>query len=226
VGKIFFITGTDTGVGKTVLTASLLYHLRRRKIHALAMKPFCTGTREDVKILQKLQTGGLSDAEMNPYFFNESIAPAVAAKMHRKKINLRQVLAKIFQIEKRCDVLLIEGVGGLMVPLGTNFLVRDLITELACPVIVVSRNQLGTINHTLLSVFALQDAVQEQIKIVTMEPEIADSSSETNKKVLTQMIKSKIFSIPFFGQKAASREVIGKNYKKIKKTLAAILECD
>ena len=122
--------------------------------------------------------------------------------------------------------LIIEGAGGLMVPLGTNFLVRDLITELACPVIVVSRNQLGTINHTLLSVFALQEAVQEQIKIVTMEPEIADSSSETNKEVLTQMIKSKIFSIPFFGQKAASREVIGKNYKKIKKTLAAILECD
>jgi dethiobiotin synthetase len=226
VGKIFFITGTDTGVGKTVLTASLLYHLRRKKIHALAMKPFCTGNREDVEILQKLQPGELSNAEVNPYFFPEPIAPAVAAQMHGEKIHLKQVLAKIFQIGNRCDVLLIEGFGGLMVPLGVNFLVRDLIAKSTCPVIVASRNQLGTINHTLLSVFALQEAVKEQIKIVMIEPEEADFSTKTNRKFLTEMIKSKIFSIPFLGQKAASEEALEKNYKKVQKTLAAIIRYD
>jgi len=226
VGKIFFITGTDTGVGKTVLTASLLYHLRRKKIHALAIKPFCTGTREDVEILQKLQPGQLSDSEMNPCFFQEPIAPAVAAKLHRKKIILEQVLAKIFEIKKRCDVLLIEGVGGIMVPLGTDFLVSDLIAKLSCPVIVASRNELGTINHTLLSVFALQHAIKEQIKIVMIEPEMADFSTKTNRKFLMEKTQLKIFSIPFLGRKAASSEAFKKNYKKIQKTLAAIIKCD
>ena len=82
--KIIFITGTDTGVGKTLLTALLLHHLRQTGVHALAMKPFCSGGRADVRLLQSLQRGELSDAEMNPFYFAEPIAPFVAAKKHEK----------------------------------------------------------------------------------------------------------------------------------------------
>src|SRR4051812_24374946 len=158
MGKIIFITGTDTGVGKTVLTALLLQHLRQKKVHALAMKPFCSGDRADVEMLQKLQPGELTDSEMNPYFFAEPVAPFVAANKLGKTIRLRDVVRKISNIQKRCDVLLMEGIGGVMVPLGKGFCVHDLIIALNATAIVVSQNKLGTINHTLLTVSVLQNA--------------------------------------------------------------------
>ena len=78
-GKILFITGTDTGAGKTVLTALLLAHLRSQGVNALAMKPVCTGPRSDVRLLQSLQRGELSDDEMNPFWYQTPVAPIVAA---------------------------------------------------------------------------------------------------------------------------------------------------
>lgn len=226
MGEIIFITGTDTGVGKTVLTAFLLHHLRQKKIRALAMKPFCTGEQSDVEILQKLQPGELSNEEMNPYFFPEPIAPSVAAKMHNKKIYLDDVLGAISKIKSRCEVLLVEGAGGLMVPLGVDFTVRDLIARLRCRVILVARNQLGTINHTLLSANALQHIQIKELKIAMMEPEKRDFSSQSNHEVLNQTLRTHCFCVHFLGEKPANKTSVEKNYKKIKKTLAAILECD
>ena len=76
-GKILFITGTDTGAGKTTLTALLLAHLRSQGLTALAMKPVCTGPRSDVRLLQSLQRGELSDDEMNPFWYQMPVAPAI-----------------------------------------------------------------------------------------------------------------------------------------------------
>jgi dethiobiotin synthetase len=226
VGEIIFITGTDTGVGKTILTAFLLHHLRRKKVRALALKPFCTGSRADVEILQELQPGELSNTEVNPYFFPEPLAPYISAKKHRQNIVLADVLEKISKIKKRCDVLLVEGAGGIMVPLGADFLIRDLIAELRCQVIIVARNQLGTINHTLLSASALQIPLQQNITIVTVDSEKPDLSSKTNRYVLKKfLVSARFFSIPFLGKDPSRRTVLEKNYKKIKKTLAVIIKC-
>src|ERR1700722_15876817 len=115
--KIIFVTGTDTGVGKTLLTALLLHHLRARGCRALAMKPFCSGGRADVRLLQSLQPGELSDAEMNPFYFKQPIAPLAASLGKRKKIPLNLVVEKIRAVARKCDVLLVEGSGGLLVPL-------------------------------------------------------------------------------------------------------------
>src|SRR5579862_6832824 len=106
--KIIFITGTDTGVGKTLLTALMLHHLRQAGVHALAMKPFCSGGRGDVRLLQSLQPGALSDAEMNPFYFAKPVAPLVAQKGWRA-IRLREVIKKIGEVQRQCDCLLIEG---------------------------------------------------------------------------------------------------------------------
>src|SRR5579859_4085747 len=129
--KIIFITGTDTGVGKTLLTALLLFHLRKKGVRALAMKPFCSGGRGDIHLLQSLQPGELSDDEANPFYFPQPLAPLVAAKKNHQ-IRLSDVLARIQKITRKCERLLIEGSGGLLVPLGENFTVADLIAALDC----------------------------------------------------------------------------------------------
>src|SRR5215212_7683018 len=108
---MIFITGTDTGVGKTLLTGLLLHHLRRSGQSALAMKPFCSGSLGDVKLLHQLQEGALSLDQINPFYFAEPLAPLVAARRERRRITMAQVLTTINRVAKRCDVLLIEGSG-------------------------------------------------------------------------------------------------------------------
>src|SRR5271165_6767216 len=147
--NIIFITGTDTGVGKTLLAGLLLHHLRQSGARALAMKPFCSGGLADVRLLQSLQPGELSDRVMNPFYFKQPVAPLVAAAT-RPAIRPGEVLKKIRLVATRCDCLIIEGSGGLLVPLGSGFTVADLIAGLDGRVVVVARNRLGTINHTLL----------------------------------------------------------------------------
>ena len=188
--RIIFITGTDTGVGKTVLTALLLRRLRARGCRALAMKPFCSGGRGDVRLLQSLQRGELSDAEMNPFYFNAPVAPLVELKKTRRDVPLKEVVASIRRVEKKCDVLLIEGSGGLMVPLGKNYSVEDLIVKLKCSVIVVSRNRLGTINHTLLTVARLRakGVKNGEIRVALMENPARDASSVSNDGILKAML--------------------------------------
>jgi len=155
-GKIIFITGTDTGVGKTVFTSLLLHHLRSSGVHALAMKPFCSGGRGDVRLLRAMQDGELSEDEINPFYFPEPIAPLVSARRHKRRISLADVVRRIKAKLARCECVLIEGSGGLLVPLGEKYFVSDLIRSLNCEVIIVSRNRLGTINHTLLTLSVLQ----------------------------------------------------------------------
>ena len=220
--RILFITGTDTGVGKTVLTALLLAHLRQTGVRALALKPFCSGTRADARTLYALQNGELRLDEVNPFSFTEPVAPLVAARKHRRCVALKEVLAHIQStIEKHLlplqnspanpkePVLLIEGCGGLLVPLGKRFTVLDLITELpslnprltrddssiartvpplALEILVVARNKLGVLNHTLLTVHALRHALSRSsrlapppaVRVVLMSPRSGDASSASN----------------------------------------------
>ncbi|MCX6928449.1 MAG: dethiobiotin synthase [Verrucomicrobia bacterium] len=125
--RIIFITGTDTGVGKTLLTGLLLHYLRHSGCHALAMKPFCSGSRADAEFLHAVQENELTLDEINPFFFSEPLAPLVAARKHQRSICLSSVLRRIRSLASRCQCLLVEGIGGVMVPLGEGFCVADLI---------------------------------------------------------------------------------------------------
>jgi dethiobiotin synthetase len=222
--KIIFITGTDTGVGKTLLTALLLHHLRQAGVHALAMKPFCSGGRADVRLLQSLQSGELSDAEMNPFYFAKPVAPLVAQK-GRRAIQLGEVVGKIGKISSRCDCLLIEGSGGLLVPLGPGFLVADLITKFKCRVVVAARNRLGTINHTLLTVEALlaRGLKRDDLSVVLMSQRTKDSSCATNQEVLAELLNPvPVVKIPFLGGRISSGTAIIRSCPKLQKTLQSL----
>ena len=223
--KTIFITGTDTGVGKTLLTALLLHHLRETGVRALAMKPFCSGGRADVKLLQSLQHGELSDAEMNPFYFKQPIAPLIAAEKNHRTICLKETAARIRDVKKKCDCLLIEGSGGLLVPLGKGFTVADLIAELDCRVIVVARNQLGIINHTLLTIKALQSLGKngKNLVVVLMGAQKPDIASLSNQEVLFDLLKPiKILKIPFLGKNASRTAAVKTKYRKITKTISLL----
>jgi dethiobiotin synthetase len=204
--QVLFVTGTDTGVGKTVFTGLLLRHLRGSGLRALAMKPFCSGSRADVQLLQSLQPGELAEEEMNPYYFRQPIAPLVAREAQGRRITPGEVIASVRKIRAKCDVLLIEGSGGLLVPLARGFLVADLIDQIDCKVLLVARNRLGTINHTLLTVRALQAIDKEPLAIVMMSDYRGDFSAGTNSKVLSKLLKKiPIFPIPFLGKQPSAK---------------------
>ena len=223
--KITFITGTDTGVGKTTLTGLLLAHLRGQGVRALAMKPFCTGPRNDAEMLQALQHEELTVEEVNPFYYRKPLAPLAAATREGQLVSCEAVIEHIHAAAQCCEHLLVEGVGGVLVPLGDGYSVADLIERLGCDVIVVSRNQLGTLNHTLLSLEALAARQVKRLKLVLVAQCKPDASAVSNSRVL----KSLIGGIPLI----SLENLVGFNgtpaefnhaRKKLKKTLARILE--
>jgi dethiobiotin synthetase len=149
-----FITGTDTGVGKTHVTALLLAELRRRGVHAAAFKPIACGGggRNDARIYRQLMNEEVPLDVINPVYLRHPLAPSVAAKLERKRIDLRVVFASYQLLTTNYSTILVEGAGGLLVPIKRKYFVADLARELGLPVVIVSRLSLGTINHTLLTV--------------------------------------------------------------------------
>jgi dethiobiotin synthetase len=222
--RIIFITGTDTGVGKTLLTGLLLQHLRQNGCHALAMKPFCSGSRADTKFLQAVQDCDLTLDEITPFSFPEPLAPLAAGRKRHRTIRLPEALRQIKRVSDRCPCLLIEGIGGLLVPLGEGFTVRDVIAKLGCEVVVVSPNQLGTINHTLLTVEALQHIGITQLKTVLMSSRKQVFSAPSNRGILTEMLAPvPVLPVHFLGGNLLRLGALKRSAKIIKKTLAQIL---
>lgn len=224
--KIIFITGTDTGVGKTLLTALLLHHLRAHGCRALAMKPFCSGGRGDVRLLQSLQRGELADAEMNPFYFEQPVAPLAATSTLRKKIPLKLVIERIRAVANKCEILLVEGSGGLLVPLGEGYTVADLIAKLRCRVLIAARNQLGTINHTLLTIKVLRamGIADTNLSVVMMAGANRDASSRTNQQIIADFIRPiDVLQIPFLGEKMTQKNAFMAGYPKARTALNRLL---
>jgi dethiobiotin synthetase len=159
-----FITGTDTGVGKTYVGAGLAAALREKGIDVGVMKPAETGCvlRKGVlrprDTLKLIKAGGVDDPLdlVNPYRFLDPLAPAIAAAREGKGINIKRIVSAFHSLARKHSCMLVEGAGGIMVPLTTGHYYLDLAGILNLPVLVVARPGLGTINHTLLTVMALR----------------------------------------------------------------------
>ena len=209
MGRITLVTGTDTGVGKTLLTACLCHHLRNSGAHALAMKPFCSGSRSDARILRSAGGNELTLEEVNPYYFKEPLAPYVAAK---RPVTLKECLEVIRDLSRRCEHLLVEGAGGVLTPLGKTFFIDDFPGE----TILVARNRLGTINHTLLSIRAIRPAA-----IVLMDQRRPDLSSKTNAQAIRELLKGiPLVEIAYIGASAKRR--VGAVTEKIHPALSTL----
>ncbi|WP_202076495.1 dethiobiotin synthase [Caldalkalibacillus salinus] len=155
--KGLFVTGTDTDVGKTMITSGIAAVLKEKQVDIGVYKPLLSGiSREhpesDTRLLKEGSHTPLSYEDITPFEFKEPLAPYVAGKLEGKTISLKDVLHHWNQIKEKHQYFLVEGAGGISVPLGPDFLVSDLITALELPTIIVTRANLGTINHTFLTV--------------------------------------------------------------------------
>jgi adenosylmethionine-8-amino-7-oxononanoate aminotransferase len=145
-----FLTATDTGVGKTVITCAIGLALKKKGLDVGIMKPFqCSGN--DASFLARALAVKDDCRSINPYYVKEPLAPYPAFKRAKKKIDLERIFSAYQELKKRHDFLIIEGIGGLLVPLKEDYLVVDLIRELDVPAVIVARAGLGTLNHTLLT---------------------------------------------------------------------------
>jgi dethiobiotin synthetase len=159
-----FIAGTDTGVGKTYVGAGLAGALREQGIDVGVMKPAETGCllRNGVLVprdaLKLIKAGRVDDPLdlVNPYRFRDPLAPAIAAARAGKRIEIRKIVSAYRILARKHTCMLVEGAGGIMVPLTNNRQYLDLAGILRLPVLIVARPGLGTINHTLLTVMALR----------------------------------------------------------------------
>ena len=193
--QTLFITGTDTGVGKTVLTVLLVKFLRARGVNAAALKPVCSGGRDDARKIFAAMDGTLALDEINPWHFRAPVAPLLAARKQNRHVKLSEVLAHASGMQKRFDVLLIEGAGGLLSPLGENFDSRDLIRSLRAVPIIVAPNKLGAVNHIRLTLEALPENLRAKARVVLISQPKPDVSAKTNARLLSELSGATIFSL-------------------------------
>ncbi|HLA50377.1 MAG TPA: dethiobiotin synthase [Thermodesulfovibrionia bacterium] len=192
--KGIFITGTDTGVGKTFVAVGLINALKEKGFNICPMKPVETGCRtkkgklipEDTMSL--IKASGIKEAidVINPYRFKHPLAPSVAAELERKSIKKEKIFSAYNYLSKKYDITIVEGAGGIMAPLYKKYLFLDFISDINLPIIIVSRPGLGTINHTLLTI---EIAKSRGIKILGVIINYAgqiknDISVKTNPKII------------------------------------------
>jgi len=160
----FFVTGTDTEIGKTAVTAGLTWLAASQGLRAAAIKPLAAGqdfvdgrwVNEDVQRLREASNMGLSEAEVGPLQLRTPCAPHIAAKLEGVAIERAPLLAAVRAVAARAEIAFVEGVGGFRVPLTDTWDTADLAVDLALPVILVVGLRLGCINHALLTAEAVR----------------------------------------------------------------------
>jgi len=151
IKKGFFITGTDTGIGKTVVTFALGVLFQQKGCDIGVIKPIqCGGS--DAEFLKKSLAIKDSLKEINPFYAPEPLSPHLAFKRQKKEIHIKKILEGYQKLQSKHEIVLVEGAGGLLVPIKEDYLVADLARDLDLEIIIVSRLGLGTINHTLLTI--------------------------------------------------------------------------
>ncbi|MEC1627462.1 dethiobiotin synthase [Bacillus mojavensis] len=198
--KGFFVTGTDTEVGKTVISSGLAALLRENKMDVGVFKPFLSGIsrhhpNSDTSLLKEMSQTSLSHEEITPFAFKEPLAPYVAGKLEGKAVKMQEVLRHWERIREKHECFIVEGAGGISVPLGEDFLVSHVMKALQLPLIIVARSHLGTINHTFLTV---QYAKRMSLPIAGIVINGISDSPDHDEKTNPEMIE-RLCGVPILG---------------------------
>jgi dethiobiotin synthetase len=199
--KGFFVTGTGTEVGKTVVAAVLAHDLRRQGTSVAVFKPAVTGLDEpgetDHALLRRAAESEQSDDEIAPYRYGTPASPHLAAAQAGEEIDPERLRDAAHTAASGAERLVCEGVGGLLVPLTPTYLVRDLATDLGLPLVIVASPGLGTINHTLLTIEAAR-AAQLTIAAVafTPWPEQPSAIESSNRETIEALCKVTVEVLP------------------------------
>jgi len=156
--KPLFITATDTDIGKTYVCAGLAHSLKKLDIDVGIMKPFACGVKQktgfssnDLTILSKAAMVNDAEELLNPFFFPIPASPYTAAKNLGVKIDINYLMKCFRKLDKIHDVMLVEGIGGIMTPILKDYAIIDLIKDLEANTIIVTSSKIGTINHTIMT---------------------------------------------------------------------------
>lgn len=187
-----FVTGTGTEVGKSVVAAAIAHTAVASRRSVAVFKPAVSGLDEggegDHELLRRAAESEQSDDEIAPYRYGPPLSPHLAAELAGEEIDPARLLASARAAGRRGDVLVCEGVGGLMVPLTPAYLVRNLAAELGLPLVIAASPGLGTINHTLLTVEAAWTAELEVAAIVlTPWPEEPGELELSNRETIAEL---------------------------------------
>ena len=193
-----FVAGTDTGVGKTVLTAGITCALRSRG-HAVGVcKPVQSGALTadpygDAMLLKRWTRVAESPGEIAPISFAAALAPLVAAELEGRSVDRAEAIAHVRAVVARYDAVLVEGAGGVFVPVGDDWTIADLAVDLGLPVLVVARAGLGTVNHSTLTVRAVRELGLEVAGVVLNGKQ--DESTATNARLI-----ERVANVPVLGR--------------------------
>jgi len=199
--KSLFITGTDTDVGKTYIIAGLAVVIRKMGIDVGVMKPFAAGKAQkkgykskDIVIISKAAQACDPESLVNPQFFPIPASPYTAWKNLKTKPKISTILSSFKKLSKLHDILLVEGMGGIMTPILKDYYITNLIKEMKIPAVIVTRSKIGTVNHTIMTV-----KMCEKYKIPIKGIIINDFDSNGYKiKELTRDFKS-LTKVPVLG---------------------------
>jgi dethiobiotin synthetase len=184
--SVIFVTGTDTGVGKTVVSCLLAGELRRQGRCVPAVKPVSSGGREDGRRLRAAGGGILTLDEVNPWHFREGLAPVLAARKQGRRLKQAEVEVYLRRLRRRFAALIIEGAGGLLSPLGEDFDSLGLIVAMRAQPVVVCPNRLGAIGQCRLVLAALPHRVAHRAQVVLVSTPGPDPASRTNPRLLAE----------------------------------------
>lgn len=184
-----FITAIDTDAGKTYVSALLVRALRRAGLDTAPMKPFCCGSRSDAEALHAACGGAVPLDVINPICYDSPTAPYAAAKLENRPADLGLVRETFRRLRAEHRSVIVEGVGGWMVPITRDYFVADMAAEMGLPVAVVVRNRLGALNHALLTVRDIERRGIPFAGIIFNRAEAeADPAAATNRELLEEML--------------------------------------
>jgi dethiobiotin synthetase len=205
MGIGIFLTGTDTGVGKTVVAATLARHLSQRGLSIGVMKPIETGVfshaPEQTDAYRLATAAEIHDDPklIAPFQFQQPVAPLAAARESARTIDPAVIVESYRTVASRHDITLVEGIGGLLVPVGDGWDVRDLIAELKVAVIVVGRSTLGGVNHARLTMEALHSRHVRTLALVLNQIQPVRSALECDQAKTTCSLLRDLIADPVFG---------------------------
>jgi dethiobiotin synthetase len=200
------VTGSDTGVGKTVLTSLVTRFLRAQGHAVAALKPVCSGGREDAIRLWEAAGKVLPLDRVNPWHFRAPIAPPLAARQSAQTLRWSALLRHVRKAGQAFEIVVVEGAGGLLSPMAKGNDCRDLIEELRASVLVVVPNRLGAVNQARLVLAALPSAAARRAVVVLTAPAVSDRATSTNAALLSAFFTpARITQLPRLKQPFSDR---------------------
>jgi len=204
----YFLTGTDTSVGKTYVAALLIRALRKAGFDTVGLKPISCGDRSDAETLHAAADSALSLDDVNPVWFRLPAAPYTASIVEGRLPDLDQIRDRYRRIRAAHRSLIVEGVGGWLVPITQHYSIADLAAELALPIVVIVANKLGALNHTLLTVQSIQSRGLTCAGIIlnNISPD-PDPATTTNRSILEHLLEVPVLHEVAWSQAALSLAV-------------------